>query len=585
MMKKCILCVLAVLCISGVYGKITYIDANVTNTTLNGNALVEGINYIQHSTTDPANGLWGLRLRPNCNGGSVWETDTSASGEITEPLVTTITIPNPGTYKIYGLFCISNQGTSRWDCSFSLGSDGPYKLFDKTNAALAKTSDFEGTVLVADTGGTSYFFLAEIAVITTTTADEPVSVYIQGEDVYSGDDRTWYEGLGYQVVTEAHSPNPVNKEGLYTEDIQLSWYAGFDPNDPTQMNPAIVSYNLYVDILNIDSTAEPNLVDPYANIPAGTNPMLYPSSGALTIGYGKRVYWRVNEVLTDSSVIEGPVWSFTTLDPALVKNLLAHYKFDNDLTDSGENGMHGTDPNGVGYETGILGSGALVLDRSRNEYIVLPTDAYPKTGVFNGLGKGTFSCWIKAATSGWIINNGNDGAKTFFGIELQASSDIRLYIRGEDYTTQMTVSLKKNIIGDGTWHMVTATWVAGGSMTIYVDGTPVNSMAMNSMTFAAWKYPMLIGSGRNASNRNLLENYFGGSLDDLKLYNYVLTNVEIAQAFLEGKPDAFVCVNEAGAMDSRYDFDGNCRIDLGDLAALASNWMACGRYPQSACAD
>jgi hypothetical protein len=28
-----------------------------------------------------------------------------------------------------------------------------------------------------------------------------------------------------------------------------------------------------------------------------------------------------------------------------------------------------------------------------------------------------------------------------------------------------------------------------------------------------------------------------------------------------------------------YDFDSNCRIDLGDFAALASNWLECFVVP------
>ena len=91
------------------FAEFTYVDATLDNTTLAGAALTldSPANYsLASSSTD---NLWALR---NVNGfeggGTVFESDTgnSAAGdtEDTEDLITSITIPTAGTYRIVAIF-------------------------------------------------------------------------------------------------------------------------------------------------------------------------------------------------------------------------------------------------------------------------------------------------------------------------------------------------------------------------------------------------------------------------------------------------------------------------------------------------
>lgn len=193
-------------------GTIHFVDADVTNTTVDGEPLVNGTNYADGSNSITDN-LWGTRTRSSVNGGMIWTTDAASSGiyaENTELLVTTMTINGPaGDYRVFGMFYISQQGTSEWDCAFSMDGE-THVNYTKDNATQAQAAFFDEPVLVADVDGTGYLFMVQLGTVTTTTADQDVSVYVQGQDVGDIDNRTWYEGIGYQDSAEAALiPEPV----------------------------------------------------------------------------------------------------------------------------------------------------------------------------------------------------------------------------------------------------------------------------------------------------------------------------------------------------------------------------------------
>ena len=118
-MKYCLWILLAV----GiqVQAAITFIDAILENTTINGQMPNNGVNYIDNGTNDDGqNGLWGLRFREGVNGDYLWNCD-KINDEKTDPLITTVTIDGPaGDYAIYGFFLNSQQGNNHWDCAFSI---------------------------------------------------------------------------------------------------------------------------------------------------------------------------------------------------------------------------------------------------------------------------------------------------------------------------------------------------------------------------------------------------------------------------------------------------------------------------------
>jgi hypothetical protein len=73
-----------------------------------------------------------------------------------------------------------------------------------------------------------------------------------------------------------------------------------------------------------------------------------------------------------------------------------------------------------------------------------------------------------------------------------------------------------------------------------------------------------------------MQNYFSGVVDDLQVYNYAQTEEDVAQAYYDvtGKVS---CINPE--VTGAVDFNGDCVVDLLDVSAFLSGWLADGLYP------
>jgi hypothetical protein len=223
-------------------------------------------------------------------------------------------------------------------------------------------------------------------------------------------------------------------------------------------------------------------------------------------------YWRIDEV-ADSNIYKGDVWSFKTyLEP----NLISWWKFDEGqgtiaYDSAGSN--HGN-VYGATWTTGQI-NGALSFD-GVNDYVDVGNDSSLKT-----TGDLTIHAWIKAqknraciyshSWTGWglgfgIGNNNYDGRLGF-------------YTQTHGHWIEAGGSL-----ADDTWHQVAAT-LEGTMVRLYTDGIEIGS-----------------DTGTPAANLNGigligLYNYdwfFGGVIDDVKIFNRALPAPEIQQLYNNG---------------------------------------------------
>lgn len=284
-----------------------------------------------------------------------------------------------------------------------------------------------------------------------------------------------------------------------------------------------------------------------------------------------------------------------------VGRLVAAYTFDNNLSDSSGEGNHGSakdlslpDPNLAVLTFPVdcvQGTHSVQLD-GVGQYVVFGTAAYPKAGpltngVGGGLNEGTITCWVKASQVGGLLTNYNDGITTGFAMSLETNSgtaDARINVRGE--ATEITTVQGRpgmtgyDILTDDTWHMLTVVWKAGTSGIVYVDGGQVVSDGEVGIPalYAAWQRGVLLGTTRNGTDRDILQNFYGGLIDDLRVYNYVRTPQQIASEYytVTGNP-ACTDPNFDGS-DFNYDntLSSYCKIDLADFAVFVQNWLADG---------
>ncbi len=125
----------------------------------------------------------------------------------------------------------------------------------------------------------------------------------------------------------------------------------------------------------------------------------------------------------------------------------------------------------------------------------------------------------------------------------------------------------------GQWHHILVTHDGSGNQArLYIDAELANSgsLVLGNKTDS----PLYLGS--DSSGR-----YFNGSLDDIRIYNRVLTQKEILNVYnvlaLEKKQ---VCAFDSGA--GQFDISGpdgqsDCVVDVYDLMLLSAHWLESGK--------
>ncbi|MBN2064942.1 MAG: immunoglobulin domain-containing protein [Sedimentisphaerales bacterium] len=313
------------------------------------------------------------------------------------------------------------------------------------------------------------------------------------------------------------------------------------------------------------------------DVAVGTNSATYTIANATAEQQG---YYYCN-VNNDSQIVVSSGFAFVE-----VGQMVAHYSFD--VTDEqqpslvidssiqGNDGVarffDGTDEvdSTVTYGTGFDGNG-LVLAAGEMKHVEIPCS------VRNSY---TISAWVNtsmtAADGDWwfgagIVDGEMSGWVPDYGIVLSGSKAAQ----GTGPSGKTIRSAKD--INDGEWHYVVATRdINNGEIKIYVDGHR-EAMEVKDMGSVYTAIDVLnIGKVRD---NHILEKYFVGTIDEVKIFNYAKDELTIAQEFVNMVPgDHKICI-ETVRPSGTYDLNGDCVVDVADFAILAAEWLDCGLYP------
>jgi len=265
-----------------------------------------------------------------------------------------------------------------------------------------------------------------------------------------------------------------------------------------------------------------------------------------------------------------------------IKRLIAHYPFDGSADDVSVQDNDGVwaDPTLEAYEPGVIGQAAVFAGEDPNSYINVGLTAPPSSDPFiGGTLEGSVAYWIKTTGTGFMNICGTFNAADNSGFQVNINEggfgNVRTFIRG-GATNNIAVGLGADTtLFDGQWHHLAFTWNAAANVSeIYYDGQRVATRGAAAPQLTPWEFPMVIGA-RNV--RGAIGGFLVGSLDELRLYNYAMPKEEVYDLFLAG-PAEWICDTPP-----EYDWDGNCVVDLADLAAFAAKWLECGRYPAEQC--
>ncbi|AQT68060.1 Laminin G domain protein [Anaerohalosphaera lusitana] len=280
----------------------TYVDADLTNTTLaDGTALnvttspVNPEDVTTSGSTAAGNDHWHIRT------GYSNDSDVFSSIESSDSptLRTTITgLQAGGLYKVSVFYWVAGDGTpfgnQEWDISAGLDETDITEYFWDGGIEVTDSSYFDSSVLLSE--GDRRLFEIKLGTIMADSTGE-IQVFI--DDHPGNDDRTWYDGVSFEVNTSASMPTPESGADNVSEDVVISWYSGFGVD--------VASHEVYLSLPN-----DPNVGTAY------TASIQDDDSGTASYNPGglqrDAVYtWRVDEVLADDTVVQGSEWTFETL--------------------------------------------------------------------------------------------------------------------------------------------------------------------------------------------------------------------------------------------------------------------------------
>ena len=285
-MKKGMMLVLLVVFIGSVQGTVTYFDAESGATGNTVDAVTGNVSSWELATSTSDDTLWKER---NGAGATAEDDVFEASGhEDAVMLKTIMTGLNAGdSYLVYVYFGTNNLNSwSSWKIQAGL-SDTSLAVFAPEEA---------GSVLITDTDNVDMYRVLVGVGIADVSGD--LAVYI--DNVVDGTQRCWYDGIGYEINYEAFNPSPADGSTVEVGDVvELSWNTGIGD---------VANHILY-----LSAPDDPNLitVTPVVIVDDDSGSASYTLPAELI---QDSVYiWRVDQELTDTSVITGSVWSFTTL--------------------------------------------------------------------------------------------------------------------------------------------------------------------------------------------------------------------------------------------------------------------------------
>ena len=154
---------------------------------------------------------------------------------------------------------------------------------------------------------------------------------------------------------------------------------------------------------------------------------------------------------------------------------------------------------------------------------------------------GSVSMWVKLdamSANGlmWQITAEAGTNNQLFILWQNASGVIRGNVKLAGSTN--IVDSGTGLEGDNTWHHVCMTWLSGSKtaalniVRMYIDGSQTDTDAI-STTWNDGAEPALMTFGRNSIQNNA---FFNGHMDDIAIFNDVLTSSEVSSIYNSGSP-------------------------------------------------
>ena len=293
----------------------------------------------------------------------------------------------------------------------------------------------------------------------------------------------------------AYNPNPPDGAEFINPDTILSWTAGFE----AKIHTVFFGDNF----------------DDVSNTTEGMSPGTFTYDPG-TLEYDKSYYWRIDE-FDGSTTYKGNIWSFKTLPdiPISDPNLVCWWKLDEGqgttVVDWSGHKNDGTLINGPKWVTGY-DEGALELDGSDDYINFSNTSNLPA-----GNSARSMCGWAKTDTVAagwrWTAAYGSPGTSQAMFIGMNGDA---LY--GGGYGDDVFINGFWEV---DVWHHICLTY-DGTTARLYADGIEVAAEAKS--------WDLVLSRAHIGRQVNDAVEFWDGLVDDVRIYDRVLTSEEIKQA-------------------------------------------------------
>ncbi len=392
---------------------------------------------------------------------------------------------------------------------------GVYNLFivcgDPSHTDQTNTLDVEG-ILVVDPDGQDNFdeyMLENVSVtdgrLTIKTAEGAANAKICFIDIYVAD-------LTFNPAPVVDA-KPDGTVALYKEEtLQLG--GTVTDEDPIEGDPGVLSWEWSQGSgPGVATFSDVSVLDP-------------------TVTFSAKGNYQLVLTATDGDKDANDIVNVIVLDHADDK-MIAHWEFDVvggafDVMDSVHDN-HGTFVSADGnslpeYVAGWIGSGALSLPGDSHVLVSIDANSVP---TFNNEPRtgASISAWIKVDTfdAAWqnVVSRGDNSwrlARSSRGDD--SGNSMAFHVSGVSTTPGNGPSGRIGV-NDGYWHHVAGTY-DGKAITLYIDGVLDVTQPATGL-IAQSTYPIWIGANAQTDPSR----YWKGLIDDLRVYNYGLSEAEV----------------------------------------------------------
>jgi len=277
---------------------------------------------------------------------------------------------------------------------------------------------------------------------------------------------------------------------------------------------------------------------------------------------------------------------------------VAHWKFDGDLIDemAAIAGAPYGDTGGPTYVGGYDGD-ALSFSAATGDHVIIP-DVDGRTE-FN-TESFSIALWIKSESQTgkeFIVCNGTNGSE-FTGssgrryvLKFENNTEIRFLV---DDDNRGTPAGDKDVVVGARADYATGDWVhvamvrdtGAGELRLYRNGIlDATNDEHDAYEIASPGEPLFLGgkyeenAGAATQAQAPIAHFFTGQVDDLRIYNYVLSDSEIANVTAMGLPYLYVPISSPAEI-YEGETQGERAVNFKDYAELMDSWLLEIKYPR-----